>query len=65
MVYIPIEWVRNEGNSKQVYNILDKLDQDIKTEDSVTTHVALKELRAMGEDIVASKVEAGIVVFGA
>lgn len=59
MVYIPIEWVRNEDNLKQVYDILDKLDQDIKTGDSITKGAALKELRAIGEDIIASKVKMG------
>ncbi|WP_027098279.1 hypothetical protein [Clostridium paraputrificum] len=56
MYYIPMEWVKNPDNLDKVYSILNELTNDIKPEDGdYKQEDAIRDIRALGEDIIAEK----------
>lgn len=65
MVYIPDEFLNDKDNLNKVYEILDKLDYDIKGYDDYTKEDAIKELRKLNEDIIIEKLNSGLFTLGA
>lgn len=65
MVYIPIDWIINKKNEDKVFEILDKVDGDVRDENSYTPLMAIKDLNKIGETILAKKVENEEIAFGA
>jgi hypothetical protein len=56
MNYIPLEWLKNKDNFYKVRDILDKLEEDIKTDDSYTEEQAIKDLKELGETTIIEKI---------
>ena len=65
MIYIPNEWIRNQENTNKIFEILNKLDNDIKDSDSYSEDDAFKDLEKLDEDIIIEKLKNGIFSFGA
>jgi hypothetical protein len=66
MPYIPVEWVRNKDNWKEIDLIMQYLDQDIITPEIAAEKARLIErLKEIGEVIIYSKVIEGLFTFGA
>lgn len=65
MVYIPVDWLKNESNLNKVHDILSKLCVDIKTVDSYTEEMAIKELEKINETLIIAKLKEGAFIFGA
>jgi len=65
MVYIPLEWLKDKGNSTKVHDILNKLANDIKGTHDYTEDDAIKELEEIGENIIIQKLNEGFFCFGA
>lgn len=65
MVYIPNEWIKDKSNADRVYDILDKLDYDIKVEGESVEEGIIKELNDIGETIIIEKYKSGQISFGA
>ena len=56
MNYIPLEWLKNKDNFYKVRDILDKLEEDVKTDDSYTEEKAIKDLKELGETTIIDKI---------
>ncbi|CUU48424.1 hypothetical protein [Clostridium beijerinckii] len=65
MVYISEEFLNDKYNLNKVYEILNKLDYDIKGYDDYTEEDAIKELKELNEDIIIEKLNSGFFTFGA
>lgn len=65
MILIPDEFLNDKDNLSKVYEILDKLDYDIKGYDDYTEEDAIKELKELNEDIIIEKLNNGFFTFGA
>lgn len=65
MVYIPKEFLNDKENLNKVYEILDKLDCDIKSYDDYTKEDTIKQLKELNEDIIIEKLNSGFFNFGA
>lgn len=65
MIYIPKDLIKNSENEDKVWDILEKLDTDIKFEDCYTKEDAIKELQELNEDIIIEKLNNGFFKFGA
>ncbi|MVX66569.1 hypothetical protein GKZ28_23145 [Clostridium chromiireducens] len=65
MILIPDEFLNDKDNLSKVYEILDKLDYDIKGYDDYTEDDAIKELKELNEDIIIEKLNSGFFTFGA
>lgn len=65
MVYIPKEFLNDRDNLNKIYEILDKLDYDIKGYDDYTKEDAIKDLTELNEDIIIEKLNSGFFTFGA
>lgn len=65
MIYIPKDWLKNEANINKVYEILEKLNVDLISDNSYTETEAIKELEALNENIIIEKLKAKAFIFGA
>lgn len=65
MVYVPSVWVKHTQNKKKVTQILEKLDSDIKDQESYSEDDAIKELKELDESTIIEKLKAGKFNFGA
>lgn len=65
MIYIPKEWLKNKDNMDKVYEILNKLDTDIKYSNNYTGDNAIVELKEIGESVIIEKLNSGFFMFGA
>ena len=65
MIYLPDDWIVNKKNESYIKKILDKLDTDLKFENSLTQEEASKQLEEIGEIIIIEKINDGSIVFGA
>lgn len=65
MFYIPTDWIVNIQNEEKIHEILDKVDGDVRDENSYTPTDALNDLKALGENIITKKIENGEIIFGA
>lgn len=63
MAYIPTNWLKNKDNERKVHELLEKLEYDIVTEDSVPVEEVEEELESMGETIILEKLRNGQLAF--
>lgn len=65
MIYIPKEWLKDKENMGKVYEILNKLDTDIRYDNNYTEDNAILELNEIGESVIVEKLSNGFFMFGA
>lgn len=65
MVYIPTTWLVEPKNEGKVHELLDNLDRDLITDDSVTEAEVILELEKIGETIIIEKLNNNEIPFGA
>lgn len=65
MIYIPREWLKDKENMDKVYEILNKLDTDIKYDNNYAEDNAILELKEIGESDIVEKLSNGFFMFGA
>lgn len=65
MVYIPITWLVEPKNEGKVHELLDYLDRDLITDDSVTEAEVISELEKIGETIIIEKLNNNEIPLGA
>lgn len=65
MIYIPTIWLVEPKNEDKVYELLDILDRDLITDDSVTEAEVISELEKIGETIIIEKLNNNEISFGA
>ena len=64
-MYIPTIWLVEPKNEDKVYELLDILDRDLITDDSVTEAEVISELEKIGETIIIEKINNNEISFGA
>lgn len=64
-MYIPTIWLVEPKNNDKVYELLDILDRDLITDDSVTEAEVISELEKIGETIIIEKLNNNEISFGA
>lgn len=65
MIYIPTNWLVEPKNEDKVHDLLDELNQDLITDDSVTEAEVIAELEKIGETIIIEKLNNNEISFGA
>lgn len=65
MIYLPPNWLVEPKNKDKVYELLDILDRDLITDDSVTEAEVISELEKIGETIIVEKLNNNEISFGA
>ena len=65
MIYIPTPWLINPNNEDKVRELLEKLNQDLITDDLLTETEVISELEKLGETIIIEKLNNNEIAFGA
>lgn len=65
MIYLPINWLAEPTNESKVHDLLDNLNQDLITDDSLTEGEVILELEKIGEMTVIEKLINNEIAFGA
>ena len=64
-MYIPTILLVEPKNKDKVYELLENLNQDLITDDSVTEAEVISELEKIGETIIIEKLNNNEISFGA
>lgn len=65
MIYLPTDWLIKPANEDKVRELLDNLNQDLRTDDLLTKTEVVAELEKIGETTIIEKLNNNELSFGA